>query len=564
MGQAEAVYRHILAHHPNQPDALNNLGALLVLRGDFAQAVQCLQTAIQANPNMAEAYNNLGKLLFDQENLEQSIAVLQAGLRINPNSPEMCNNLANAIKRIGRLDEATELYQRAIQLNPNYAEPWSNLGTLYLDQARHDQAIESFRQAIAINPDNVVAHGNIVYAMQFHPTADASELTQELTNWQQRCADKFTTLVQSHANSRKPNRKLKIGYVSPDFYHHAECFFVVPLLEAHDHTQFEIHCYASVLKPDDVTDRLQAAADVWHDVLALSDTELAAKIRQDEIDILIDLTMHMQRNRLLVFAQKPAPVQMTWMAYPGSTGLKTIDYRITDHFQDWPGENDSGFTEQAIHLEDGWCCYNPVSEYPPLNDSPVAQTGRITFGSLNNFCKVNQSVLMLWVRVLERVPDSRLILLSHAGSHRLRTLEFLKSLGIAPERVEFMSLRSRIEYLKLYHQIDIALDPFPYNGITTTCDAMWMGVPVVSLIGQRPAARAGFGLLSQVGLPDLTAKSEDAFEQIAVDLANNRTRLAELRSTLRRRMQRSPLMDAKRFAQNMEKAYREVWIRWCG
>jgi len=298
-------------------------------------------------------------------------------------------------------------------------------------------------------------------------------------------------------------------------------------------------------------------------VRTLADEALAEKICQDGIDILMDLTMHMARNRLPLFARKPAPVQVTWLAYPGSTGLDTIGYRITDSFMDPPSLGTWGYSEQSVRLPDSWCCYDPMSELPQVPVQTPHWGGFVRFGSLNNFCKLNEPLLRLWARVLVAVPGSRLLLLAAEGGHREALRKTFETMGVEGHRVEFCANYPRDEYLRLYERIDIALDPLPYNGITTTLDALWMGVPVVSLTGKTAAGRAGLSILSNIGLPELAALSEEEFVRIATELANDLPRLAQLRSTLRQRMEQSPLMDAPRFARNIEVAYREMWCKWC-
>jgi predicted O-linked N-acetylglucosamine transferase (SPINDLY family) len=329
---------------------------------------------------------------------------------------------------------------------------------------------------------------------------------------------------------------------------------VVPLLEAHDHHELEVHCYSSVLRPDQVTERHRRAADVWHDVHGQSDHDLEQQIRADGIDILVDLTMHMASHRLLVFARKPAPVQVTWLAYPGSTGLGTMDYRLTDRFLDPPSVETPYYSEVSIHLPDCWVCYDPLTDEPSVNPLPAASADCITFGCLNNFCKLNDEMVVIFGKVLRAVEGSRLILLAPDG---------LSQNGVPLDRLEFVGRMSRPDYLKLHHRIDIALDVLPYNGITTTCDALWMGVPLVSLVGKTAAGRAGLGILSMVNLPELAATSSEEFVRTSANLAHDLPRLTALRANLRHRMQSSPMMDATRFARNIEDCYRTMWRRWC-
>jgi predicted O-linked N-acetylglucosamine transferase (SPINDLY family) len=461
------------------------------------------------------------------------------------------------------LDEAIAAYRQAITLKPDFSIAHSNLGTVLMDKGSLDEAIASYRLAITLKPDFSLAHSNLVYALHFHSAFDAQAIAGEHQHWNRQFADPLKAFILPHANNKDPERRLRIGYVSPDFFAHAESFFVVPLLAAHDPSQYEIHAYASVRRPDQVTDRLRRSVNVWHDVLGLSDEELAGKIRHDGIDILVDLTMHMADNRLLLFARKPAPVQVTWLAYPGSTGLETIDYRITDTWMDPPSHGTDGYSEESIRLPDSWCCFDPMSDLPPVPVETAHRGDFVRFGSLNNICKLNEPLLEIWARLLTDVPGSRLALLAPEGGERERVWKLFGRQGIDRERIEFVGRCSRDEYLRLYDRIDIALDPLPYNGITTTLDALWMGVPVVSLAGRTAAGRAGLSLLSTVGLPELATKDPDGFVRIASGLANDLPRLTELRSTLRGMMQASPLMDASGFARDMEAAYRNMWRTWC-
>jgi predicted O-linked N-acetylglucosamine transferase (SPINDLY family) len=332
-------------------------------------------------------------------------------------------------------------------------------------------------------------------------------------------------------------------------------------LETHDRQQFEIFCYSNVAAPDFVTARLQPLASAWREIRALSDEQVAALIRRDQIDILIDLTTHGDGNRLLVFARKPAPVQVTWLGYPGTTGLATIDYRFTDPYLDPPGLFDACYSERSIRLPDTFWCYSPIA-LTPVSDLPALHNGTITFGGLNAFFKVNPGVLSLWARALHAVERSRLMMRVPEGCSRQWVLDTLKLEGISAERIEFVGRQPRGRYLETYHRIDIALDTFPYNGHTTTLDALWMGVPAVTLVGQTVVGRAGHSQLTNLGLPELIAQSTAEFVNIAATLASNLDRLRQLRSTLRPQMERSPLMDSARFTRNLETTYRQLWHTW--
>jgi len=339
--------------------------------------------------------------------------------------------------------------------------------------------------------------------------------------------------------------------------------FLLPLFRGHDRRQFEVTCYAQLAHPDKTTQEMQVCVQHWRKIAGISDAAVADMIRADGIDILVDLKLHTGGNRLLVFAHKPAPVQVTWLGYPGTTGLETIDYRLTDPHLDPPGLDDACYSEQSIRLPNTFWCYDPLTAEPAVNALPCAPSGFVTFGCLNNFCKVNDAVLSLWAKVLSAVRGSRLMLMAPEGSSRRRVLDRLGADGFGPERVEFVARQPRVEYLRAYHRLDIALDTFPYNGHTTSLDSFWMGVPVVTLAGETAVGRAGASQLNNLGLAELIARSPEQFVQIAADLAHDAARLTELRSTLRSRMQSSPLMDQVSFARDVEAAYRSMWRDWC-
>ena len=349
--------------------------------------------------------------------------------------------------------------------------------------------------------------------------------------------------------------------MSPFFFYQAEAHFVLPLLACHDHEKFEIHCFSgSARRPDEYTEQHKQFADVWHDVSRDDDKRLAERVRENHIDILVELAMHVEDNRMLALARKPAPIQVTWLAYPGSTGVAAIDYRLTDSIIDPPGFDDSVYSEQSIRLPGCWACYDPLSEAAPR---PLAQDLPITYGSLNNPCKINPKTLRIWAQVMRNVSDSRILLLAASEHHRGQIRRLFDEAGVKAQRVDFVGTGSREEYLRQYDRIDIALDPLPYNGITTTCDALWMGVPVVTLTGKTAPSRAGASALNAAGLPELVANSVDKFVQIASELPKDIPRLMEYRSGLRKKVLESPLTDGPGFARGVERAYREMWEKWC-
>jgi predicted O-linked N-acetylglucosamine transferase (SPINDLY family) len=364
-------------------------------------------------------------------------------------------------------------------------------------------------------------------------------------------------------NDPNPDRRIRVGLVSADFMEHPVGRFILPLLANHDRTAFEMVCYSDARAPDALTAQLRGHADMWRDVWELSDEKLAEQVRADKVDVLVDLSLHTRGHRLRAFARKPAPVQVSYLGYCGTTGVKTIDYRLTDRYLDPPDADVSIYSENSVRLSGCYWCYQARPEAPPLAAPPAASHGFVTFGCLNEFSKVSMPALDCWAEILSKVPGSRLVMLAPEGSSRQRVRDQLASHGVAPERAEFIVRLRMDKYLELYNGIDICLDPFPYTGGTTTCDALWMGAAVVSLAGEMATARGGMAILSHIGLPELVAQTPEHYVGIASGLAGDLRRLANLRAGMRERLRNSPLMDAQSFARDVELKIREMWRNWC-
>lgn len=563
LDEAVACYRRGLELRPDSVEGLSNLGNVLKSQGHLDEAESCYRRALERSPDYADAHNNLGTVFVAQGRFDDAVACYRRAVALKPDDARAHNNLGAAFADLGQLDEAAACYRRALELNPDYAEAYNNLGTGLKNQGKLDEALACFRRSLALKPHFFEAHSNLLYAMLFSPTQDPSQVFEEHRRWQREQAEPLARWIEPHDNDRSPDRRLRVGYVSPDFRNHVIGRNLLPLLREHDHQQFEILCYAAVPHYDELTERFQGYADVWCRTTGLTDEQLAQRIRQDRVDILIDTTLHLARNRLLAFARRPAPVQVTFAGYPGTTGLTAMDYRLTDPHLDPPGAFDQYYSEESVRLPDAFWCYDPADREPAVNGLPAAAKGHVTFGCLNNFCKVNPLVLKLWAGVLQAVEGSRLTVLSGEGGHRRDTLDRLAAEGVAGDRVTFVASRPRPEYLRYYHGIDVGLDTVPYNGHSTSLDAFWMGVPVVTLAGATVVGRAGVCQLMNLGLPELIASTAEQYVQIAAGLANDRPRLSRLRATLRDRMLSSPLTDAMRFTRNIEAAYRAMWRRWC-
>jgi protein O-GlcNAc transferase len=593
--QAIDLYRRAISLRPDYAEALYNLAIAHRSNGEIALAISACRQAVSLWPRWPQASNNLGIWLSETGQPEDALAAFDAALSADPNYAEAHSNRANVLRRLGRLEEAAAEYRQAIALRNDYAEAHNNLGDLLRQCGRLTEAADAFRSALELRPNLAASHGNLgnvlkeqgdlngaiacysravdldsndaaadsnrIYTLYFHPEYDPARILNEHRLWNDRHARRFQSEIPRHENAPFPRRRLKIGYVSPDFRDHCQAMFTLPLLANHDRDRFEIHCYSDVTSPDATTDRLRNHVDVWRNIAGMPDAQAAHLIHQDKIDIFVDLTVHMAHNRLLVFARKPAPVQVTWLGYPGTTGLETMDYRLSDPYLD-PPANDGFCTEHTIRLPHTFWCYDPPTVGLEPNPLPAIDNGFVTFGCLNNFCKINDATLRLWARVMQSTPNSRLLLLAPEGDVRARVLGVLKETSIDSSRIDFVARQSRWQYLNTFHRIDICLDTFPYNGHTTSLDSFWMGVPVVTKTGAAAVSRGGWSQLSNLGLTELADDRDDWFVRVAADLAADIDRLRKLRSTLRGRMTASPLMNAPRFARNIESAYRAMWECW--
>lgn len=562
---AIASYRAALRLRPNYAEALSNLGSALCEKNEFGEAITSYREAIRLKPGNAETHSNFGNALRANGQLDDAIAAYRRAVQLKPDYAEGHANLGNALHDAGSFDEAVASFRQAIHLRPNYPEGHFGLGIALADIGDLDAAIASYRHAMRIKPDYGDAHLNLLLAMLYRWPTDPPAILSEHRAWSDAHAKPLEKEITAHANDRSPDRPLRIGYVSADFRRHPVGFFIAPLLEHHDRSNFHIACYFNSRNPDELTDRLKRHCDLWRDIADLSDQTVAAQIRADEIDILVDLSAHTRGNRLLVFARKPAPIQITYLAYPATTGLQTIDYRFTDALADPPGTTELLHTEKLLRLPVcNWCFAEPEDAPPVQTRDPNRP---ISFGSFNKFTKISPFTLDLWAKILQFVPNSRLILKDRGlsnPSHQQRIHQSFASRGVSPDRLGIRDHQPDFRaHLDTYNELDIALDTYPYHGTTTTCQALWMSIPVVTLAGSDHMSRVGVSLLTNIGLPDLIANSPAEYIRVAVDLANDLPRLSGLRQRIRRQMRNSPLMNAARFAADVERAYRQTWRDWC-
>jgi predicted O-linked N-acetylglucosamine transferase (SPINDLY family) len=531
------------------------------------EAIAQCQRAVAVNPALAAGYSNLGMVYHSSGKLDDAVESFERALALNPNFVAARANLGDTLRAGGKLTDAVAQYQYALALEPDHTETLSNLGGVFKDQGRLDDAVTQYCRALAIRPQFAIAYSNLLFSLMYDDRASKEKLFAAHREWE-RCYGLPVQLPNWYPNNRSLSRRLKVGYVSGDFRRHSVAYFVEPLLSSHDRAAVEIFCYAEVARPDEVTERFRTRSDHWRTTVGLSDEAVAAQIAEDGIDILVDLAGHTAGNRLPVFAHKPAPVQISWLGYPHPTGLSAIDYRLVDVVTDPTNDvapEPQG--EQLVRFDHPFVCYGPPFDAPSPALAPCRARGTITFGSFNNPTKYSATTIDAWAKVLRLLPDSRLVLKGRPledASTRMIYHDRFRARGISSERITLLGgIPEQKMHLAQYAEMDIALDPFPYNGTTTTCEALWMGVPVVTLKGDRHCGRVGASLLAAVGLDDLIAEDVGGYVDIAVRLASDRSRLERLRGCLRATMGGSPLCDGPSFARQVEAAYRAMWRTWC-
>lgn len=562
--EAIAGYERLLERNPNNIQALNNLGNAWGRRGDPQQAIACYQRAVQLRPADPLAQLNLGMALQSTGRLEEAAACCRKAIESRPDFPPAHYALANVLREQGRADQALACYQQALALAPDFFDARYNLANLAKEQGRLDDAIDGYQQCLRLRPQSVWAHDNLLLSLHYRPGITMAQLAEAHAEYGRRHAKPHRVAWRAHENDRHPDRPLRLGFVSPDLGLHPVGRFLVGTLECLDPAQCQAVCYSDRAQPDALTARLQAAATGWRDSTRLDDSQLAEQIRADRIDILFDLAGHTAGNRLLVFARKPAPIQATWIGYPGTSGVAAIDYLLCDRHLLRPGE-ETCCVERVLRMPDGFVCFDPPADAPEVAPLPALKTGHVTFASFSNPAKLSEPVVALWSRILARLPSARMRL-AYRGldnpSACTRLLRLFAAAGVGAERLDVAGWSPYATYLAFYGRVDLVLDPFPFSGGVTTCEALWMGVPVVTCPGATVASRHAAGHLSAAGLAETIARDPDHYVDLALSLATDLEHLAHLRANLRPRVAHSPLCDAPRFAQNLQTLLRSLWHRW--
>jgi predicted O-linked N-acetylglucosamine transferase (SPINDLY family) len=584
--RAEALpyYESALSAAPDDVDLLSNYATALYELGDHERALPMFDRAIALQPRHEKLWYNLGLAHASRERFEDAVAAFKTAIEINPQHARAKFQLALLLCAARELEESADLHAQSLSTVRERADVYMHAGYARMMEGRNDKALPLHRKAIRIDPDYELAWQNLMMGLNYQAEDDAQLMIAEHRTWGQRHEGRYP--ARRFANDPSPERRLRIGYISPDFRSHSVSYFIEPVLANHDPQQVEIFCYANHARDDEVTARLKAYAHHWREIRGRSDDSVADMIQQDQIDLLIDLALHTGDNRLLVLARKPAPLQGTWLGYASTSGLKAIDFRLTDDWIDPPGSSEQYSVEQLIRLPQTQWVYRAAVEAPEVSPSPAEKNGTITFGVATNLAKINEPTIELWSKVLRATPGSILkikaalrdrpsepaVAESPIGRYgaeqvwkqlRQYLCELLAKNGISEDRLRLEGGSPLADYFQWHSNIDIILDTFPFAGGTTTCHALYMGVPVVTRTGNLSVSRVGSSILHNVGLGELVAQTPEQFTQIAIELAHDRPHLAEIRRTLRPRMQQSPLMDEPRFVGNLEAAYRQLWHAWC-
>lgn len=600
--QAVGIYKSVLKSAPTHLRALANLALANRQMGHIGEAIDCYKKASEIEPYLPGIFLDWSHLLIEQGDLDQALVVTESGLNCLPAQADLLYQAGYLLSEIGRNEEALQKFEACLTLQGSHLEArfgramirrysgrhgeaaedlqfildadtgnaraHASLAGLYQDEGDTDAMIRHLSKAVELAPENADLQHNFLMNQHYSRDPGPQELFEAHRNWGERHGW-VSHARDRHVNEPDTGRVLRVGYVSSDFKGHSVSHFIEPVLDAHDHSRFLVFCYSNLhtSQHDATTARIRNLSDLWRDVFPLSDRDLADLIAADGIDILVDLSGHTNGNRLGAFALRPAPIQLSWIGYPDTTGLPAMDYRITDAYADPVGIAEPFSTEKLLRMDGGFLCYAPPADAPECGEPPCCSHDYVTFGSLNNLAKMNSGVIETWSGILNSVPRSRLLLkgaaLADNGICDRISARFSEH-GISRDRLELLAYtRSTREHLACYNLIDIALDTFPYNGTTTTCEALWMGVPVITCAGEIHACRVGTSLLRQVNLEEFVATNRDDYIHLAKKLVNDPGRILSHRLTLRDRISMSSLMDRERMCDRLENSYHQIWRKWC-
>jgi protein O-GlcNAc transferase len=541
--------------------SLNRAGLKLAATGNFSQAKFYFEKAVSLDNGFIEAYTNLGNAQNAMGDFNAAIMSYKEALRRNPNFFEAYYNMGNCLRETNNFDEAIICYTAALHIKPLSGETLTNLGEALQTIGNFTEAENCYRRILDLSVEkNALTYSNLLLCMNYNPAYSPGQLFNEHAEFGKTFYSPQTGATQPNSIG-KSRTKIRIGYVSPDFCAHPASRFIEPILRFHDKSAFDIFCYSNVTRPDNISETVRQHCTSWRDISKTSDDQADDLIKNDNIDILVDLSGHTAQNRLLVFAKKPARVQVSYLGYPNTTGLLAMDYYLSDRVAD-PAGQDRFYAEKLFRLENCFCTFMPYDNTPPVNSLPAKKSGHITFGSLHTLTRINPQVIDLWSALLRTLASSRLCIVRNTlvGSVRERLHAEFEARGISRQRIDMRNTLPAGGHMALFHDIDISLDTFPWSGHTTACESLWMGVPVVTLCGDRHAGRMVSSVLTAAGLTDCIAQTPDEYVAIAQKLAASPDALQELRRGLRARMTQSVLCDGKGFTKRLEEAYRTMVI----
>jgi protein O-GlcNAc transferase len=598
LAEAEASYRSVLEINPRNADALCNLGVILEIQDRLLEAEACYRLTLEIKPDFAAVLRNLGVVFNKRDKFVEAETCFLRVLNGMPNDVEALFGVAIALHKQGKLVDAEDRYRRVLQIKPDYldaqiclganlqmqerlveaevvfrrvlevnrdvAEVHNNMGLISESQGKSSEAAASYRYALELNPAYVEAYGNLFQCLSHYESVDAHVLFEAHRRFGEQFESPLRGDWPQHSNLRDPNRRLQIGFVSPDLHRHAVMYFFEPLLtHLLGFSDLSLNVYYNNTIEDQVTRRLRGGVKQWHSIAHLTDAAVAQKIAEDGIDILIDLSGHTRKNRLLSFARKPAPVQASWMGYQGTTGLQAMDYYLADGFLVPSGQFDTQFTEKLVRLPAN-APFLPSGEAPPVNTLPTLDNGFITFGSFNRTNKLSIDVIALWSQLLRALPTARMLLGNMPSEDVSEMLiDWFAQEGIIRERLSFYPRTDTAAYLALHHQVDVCLDTFPFTGGITTMHAIWMGVPTLTLVGKTVAGRQGASYAWHLGLDGFVAHGGEDFVQKGLAIADDIASLVDVRFGLRKRFEQSAMGRPDVIAEGLERAFRIIWRRWC-
>ena len=563
--EAAAQFRISTEMDSSYAFAHGNLGAALRETGDLKEAIESFRKALALAPEDVDTWASLSVTLIQDDQSEPAFECLERAVGLNPRSAKSLNNVGLAFRKFGDVRAAATFFARSIELDPLYAQPLINLGSLVFDNPFLDDAELSancFRRALEIDPGNNVAHSTYLMTLLYSSKTTPDDLYACHRQFGERIERPFAASIAPHTNDRNSERRLRIGYVSGDLYNHAVATFIEPILTLHNPALVEIFCYYNNTIEDGVSRRLMARAHHWIPCQAMSDDTLAARIRADRIDILIDLSGHSLLNRLAVFAQKPAPLQASWLGYPGTTGLTAMDYYLADPFFLPADRFETQFTEKIVRLRTN-VPFLPYPDAPDINPLPALKNGYITFASFNQLHKYTTETTQRWAQLLNALPDSKLLVGGLASNVQADVTAMFTRYGIEASRLQFRQRGPIFNYLQLHHDVDLCLDTYPYTGGTTTMHALWMGVPTLSLQGPTAASRQGSFALGHAGLDQFLVNDASDYVQKGINLTADLPALANLRSGLRTRFAKAAFGQPAVVTASLENALRIMWQRWC-